>query len=181
METIIMQNTLTPTQELFAQQVVLGKTQAEAYRLAHPKAKSWKDEAAHVEASKLANSPKVLLRIQELQRELWERDTATRERTIAEISRIALSDIRKLFNVDGTLKRVDELPEEVAAALAQIEYNDDGQVRKVKLWDKNAALEKLCKILGLFEKDNRQRSDPLTELLGALSGNVMGVKDAGNI
>jgi phage terminase small subunit len=31
-----------------------------------------------------------------------------------------------------------------------------GQVKKVKLWDKNSALEKAMKHLGLFEKDNSQ-------------------------
>jgi hypothetical protein len=33
---------------------------------------------------------------------------------------------------------------------------------KVKLWDKNAALEKALKHLGLYERDNRQKSENLT-------------------
>jgi hypothetical protein len=34
----------------------------------------------------------------------------------------------------------------------------DGRPTKIKLWDKNAALEKLMKHLGLYETDNRQKA-----------------------
>lgn len=37
------------------------------------------------------------------------------------------------------------------------------------------ALEILAKMNGMFEIDNRQKTDPLRDLLGALSGNVLGV------
>ena len=37
------------------------------------------------------------------------------------------------------------------------------------------ALEILGRINGIFEKDNRQKTDPLRDLLAGLSGNVFGV------
>ncbi|NYT79315.1 hypothetical protein H0A71_20260 [Alcaligenaceae bacterium] len=44
-----------------------------------------------------------------------------------------------------------------------------------KFWDKNSALEKAARHLGLYETDNRQRADALGDLLESLSGNVKGV------
>ena len=36
-----------------------------------------------------------------------------------------------------------------------------GRTTKLKVWDKNAALEKAMKHLGLYEKDNSQRAPNL--------------------
>ena len=41
---------------------------------------------------------------------------------------------------------------------------------KVVMHDKVAAMEKLFKHLGLYEKDNEQKTDPLTALLQSISG-----------
>ncbi len=41
---------------------------------------------------------------------------------------------------------------------------------EVKMQDKGAALEKLFKHLGLYEEDNKQRTDPLASLLARLAG-----------
>ena len=40
-----------------------------------------------------------------------------------------------------------------------------GHTKKVKLWDKNAALDKLLRHLGAFDKDNRQKDNPLADFL----------------
>ncbi|WP_074974169.1 hypothetical protein [Nitrosospira multiformis] len=43
-----------------------------------------------------------------------------------------------------------------SAALAAIEVDASG-VRKIKVWDKNSAHERLCKHFGLFREDNSQK------------------------
>jgi hypothetical protein len=58
---------LTPQQEKFAQAVVSGKSQSDAYRLAYPKSKAWKDESVRVEAAKMLANPNISLRIRSLQ------------------------------------------------------------------------------------------------------------------
>ena len=40
---------------------------------------------------------------------------------------------------------------------------------EVKMHDKGAALEKVFKHLGLYEKDNEQKTDPLTALLQTIT------------
>lgn len=45
---------------------------------------------------------------------------------------------------------------------------------EVQMRDKDAALDRLARILGAYEKDNTQKATPIAELLKSLSGNVIG-------
>jgi hypothetical protein len=71
------------------------------------------------------------------------------------------------------MKDPREWDDATAAAVASIEIVEEfsgtgadrklvGHTKKVKLWDKNAALEKALKHLGLYERDNTQRSENLS-------------------
>lgn len=88
----------------------------------------------------------------------------TVERTLQEVARLAYFDPRKMFNADGSLKKITEMDDDTAAAVASIEVDEIGlegtvigQTRKIKHWDKNAALEKAMKHLGQYRKDNEQK------------------------
>jgi phage terminase small subunit len=61
---------LTAPQEVFAQLVASGRSQAEAYRTAYPAAKKWKPESVYPEASKLMADPKVSTRVAVLRTEV---------------------------------------------------------------------------------------------------------------
>ena len=60
---------LTAKQELFAQNIVQGMTQADAYRSAYD-AENMSDNAIYVEACRLADNPNVALRVKELRDQL---------------------------------------------------------------------------------------------------------------
>jgi len=89
----------------------------------------------------------------------------TVERTLLELSRMAYSDPRKLKTKDGKWIPLEELDDDTAAALASIDEDQVTKVvkvngkektvaefiRKVKLWDKNSALEKAMKYHKLYE------------------------------
>lgn len=83
------------------------------------------------------------------------------ERTIKEVSRLAFVDPRKIINDDGSIKRLHELDDDTAAAVASFEIDKDGVI-KYKFWDKNSALEKAAKVQGLYEKDNNQQAAQVT-------------------
>lgn len=89
-----------------------------------------------------------------------------------EIRRIALADPGDIMNKDGSIKRIDQLDPDLRACIASYEVKLDGSA-KYKFWDKLAALEKACRYLGVYEKDNRQRTNSVAELIA--SGNVKGV------
>lgn len=85
------------------------------------------------------------------------------ERTLREVARLSYSDPRKLFKPDGTMLPVHEWPDDVAATVASVETDEIsagdaviGQSRKIKLWDKNSALDKAMKHFGGYEADNEQ-------------------------
>jgi Terminase small subunit len=97
----------------------------------------------------------------QVQRKAKERlaDLIDPNRTLREAARLAFSDLRKLFNENGTLKPPHEWPDAAAAAVAGLEvvrrnveggdgHTDD--VIKVKLWDKSKNIELLAKHLGLL-------------------------------
>ena len=89
-----------------------------------------------------------------------------------ELSAILRSDPRKVFGEDGQMIPVHLWSDEVAAAVSSVEViemaGDDDQkpatVKKVKFWDKNSAIDKAMKHMGLFEKDNRQKNGALGDL-----------------
>lgn len=78
-------------------------------------------------------------------------------RVLNEIAKLAFFDPRKLLNDDGTPKRIHELDDETAAAVAGIDIvtkgNDDlgyADIVKIKLADKSKNLELLGRHLKLF-------------------------------
>jgi len=155
----------------------------QAYKAAGFTAKN--SAVAGVEGGKLLKDPWVAAEIAR-RRELIQRAAEvttglTLERTLREVARLAYSDPRKFYKADGSLIPVLELDEDTAATVASVEVdeiNADGAVigrtKKLKVWDKNSALEKAMKYHGLYEKDNRQKADPVLALLAAIE-----TRDAG--
>lgn len=132
----------------------------------------------------MLQEPAIIERVQQLIAERSQRTEITADRVLREVARIGLSDVRRLFTKTGTMVPIHELDDDTAAAVANIEVMEEyqgrgddrvlvGHVKKIKLWDKNSAAEKLMKHLGLFEKDNKQAIDPLMELLASLTGKVV--------
>ena len=109
--------------------------------------------------------------IRELSTVVTEKAKLSVERTIEEALKIGYSDIRDVFNRDGSLKNVVDWPDSIAGAVAAIETvrGSEGEVTtKVKFWDKNSALEKLFKHQGLYEQDNAQKN-PVGDSINDLS------------
>jgi len=83
---------LTNKQELFCQSLVSGNNQREAYLLAYPSSKNWKKDVVDVKASELANSGKILVRIEELQKPLEDLLNKNRFEIIQRAIDIGLND-----------------------------------------------------------------------------------------
>lgn len=165
---------LTPQQEIFAQKVVAGETQADAYREAY-KARRMSEKTIHEEASRIASHHKVAARVRALQGAAAERAVLKGADVLREIKRIALSNIASLWDAENSrFKLPHELDADTSAAVASFEI-DQNKVIKYRLWSKLDALEKAMKHLGLYERDNAQQTNPLRELLDSLGGAVVGV------
>lgn len=101
--------------------------------------------------------------IKKLQLEQSERTKVTADMVIQELAKIGFSDIKNYFGSDEDQKDITQLENKLSAAVSSIkvtETNWDGgskTVKEFKLHDKIAALDKLGKHTGIFEKDNSQK------------------------
>jgi len=127
-------------------------------------------QTAAAQASRLLTNVKVQEALSEAQNARQARTRITQDRVVQEIARLGLSDIRGAFN-EARLLQPHEWSDDIAAAVASFEVEtrkdpgEDGEqyiLTKLKLWDKNSALEKLMKHLGLYEKDNEQSKVHIT-------------------
>ena len=150
---------LTPQQERFAREIGAGRSGVEAYRAAYPKSVKWKDQSVHVEASKMLANPKVSQRVSKIQAEASQQAGLEASKILEEVRRLAHSDIAGIMHPDGRVKLPHELDPATRAAVSSFKIDEYGRI-EYKFWDKNAAIDKAMKNLGLFKADNDQNKPP---------------------
>lgn len=86
--------------------------------------------------------------------ELEAKTMVTAERVLMEYARIAFFNPKHLYNEDSRLIPVQDLPDEVAAAISEIHIDTKGdfqEITKFKQVDKKGALDSLARHLGMFD------------------------------
>lgn len=164
---------LTKSREKFVQELIKGKSQREAYRIAYPKSLKWADNVVDVKASELFKNGKVLVRYNQINdrliKEAEDECIVSAKEVLRELKRIGFADIKDFLSFRTGKKVVgyDEDDNEPIIDYGQIiEVKDSDQVdgkviqevsinsRGVftfKLHNKMDALEKLGKTLGMFK------------------------------
>ena len=166
---------LSPRQELFVSEYLVDLNATQAAIRAGYSAKT-----ARKQASRLLSNVDISQRITEKCQKQAANTGLSVERVLKEAMRLAFFDIRKLTDSEGNPIPVHQLDADTAAAIQGLELatergpdNESGPtiVRKYKIADKNSAIERLFKHLGLFEKDNKQSNpgDAMTAFLADLS------------
>ncbi len=153
---------LTENQESFCLEYAKCGNATAAYRLAYPKSKA-KPETINVAASKLLGEHKIRIRIEGIRKSAEAVTDMTIERWAQEVTRLAISDPRKIMHEDGRMKMPHELDSETAAAIASFKFDIDGSI-EYKFWSKPQALDMMARHKGAFEKDNQQKSGALEGL-----------------
>ena len=81
----------------------------------------------------------------------------TAEMVIEELRKLGFVDVKKLYDENGDLLPIHELPDEIAACVSSVEVvkrqargGEVEYVHKVRLWDKKGALELLGKHFAQF-------------------------------
>jgi len=118
--------------------------------------------------------------IQRSLKDLTDKTDITKERILIEMRRLALFDVRTLYDEDGNPLPVHKLSDDAAAAINGLDVvsvgNAEvgvGQVMKYKIPDKNKALESLAKILGYLDRTTeleRLQAEKLKRELAAQHG-----------
>lgn len=159
---------LTQKQEAFCLAYLTEPDAAKAYRKAYA-SQRMKDSTIWEAASRMLASSKVSARIAELRKAAADQAVISEAEILRELRRLALSDPAAMFDpATGDLWPIDKMPAHVRACIASIEIDDRSEsthegprpyrVKKVKVWDKNAAIDKAMKHLGSFERDNKQKA-----------------------
>ena len=158
---------LTLNQKLFCDEYVIDRNGTRAYKAAYKNVK--KDHTAAELASRMLRNDKVKALIDKKLKKTSTKLEITAERVVLEMARLAFFDPRKLFDESWNLLPLSEIDDDTAAciggvdiaALKSVKNEDDYQetIKKLKIWDKNASLDKLSKHFGIFEKDNQQKNE----------------------
>jgi len=156
---------LTGLQERFVQEylVDLNATQA-AIRAGYSR------KAAQQHGSRVKRRPHVRERIEAAMAERAERTGIRQDRVIAELARLAFSDIRDVADWDGEGVRVKDsqgMGPKQSACIAEIAETPtkEGRKLRVKLHGKTRALEMLARHLGLFAKEPPQGGDTVFQVV----------------
>lgn len=86
---------------------------------------------------------------------------------IRELARLGFSNVQGLFTDGSQLRDIGELTEDMARAVASVEVvrrrteekGVEEYLHKIKLWDKNSALEKIAKCLGMYAETVRHEGE----------------------
>jgi phage terminase small subunit len=144
-------------QRRFAQEYIVDLNATQAAIRAGYSAKT-----AYSAGQRALKDVEIAAEIARLQGERGERTQLTADRVLLELGRLGMSDVRRLFTPSGALIPIEDLDDDTAAAVASVEVvtqsagvDADGNkvvehVHKVKLWDKNSALDKIAKHFGMF-------------------------------
>lgn len=140
-----------------------------SYMAVHPRCQL---KTARCRAVDYLNHPITQAILREKTEEVSAKADIQQEKVLTEIARLGLYDVRKLFDADGRPLPINQLEDDIAAAIVGVDVvtigTPDaglGEIRKYRLANKNDALEKLMKYLGAYEKDNRQKNESLAEAL----------------
>jgi phage terminase small subunit len=152
--------TLTPKQQRFVEEYLVDLNATAAAKRA-----GYSQRTAEWQGPQLLGKTHVAQAIAAQREQLSQRTAVTQDRIAQELARLSFFDIRKLVRNDGTPLGLHELDEDTARAIVGIDVvsvgNADvgvGQVLKFKLADKGANVERLAKLLGYFERDNKQKN-----------------------
>lgn len=138
-------------------------------------------KSAASQGSRLLKNAKTRQLLDSRRADLLQKARLTTEAVLENLAQALFFDPRKLLKEDGTPRQLHELDADTAQALAGFELTEEftgsgkdakvtGRKVKVKWLDKNSARDQAARMLGMFEKDNRQRTDPLSDLVREIMG-----------
>jgi hypothetical protein len=154
---------LTPKQEAFCVELVISSDDnaSAAYRKVYSAKMS--AGSVHVKACELLRMQKIRARIAALRANAVRKQELSIDRVLEEVRHSAFLDPLSIYDVNGNVLPLKDIPEATRRAIASLVIQKDGTI-KIKFCDKMQALERLMRFLGMFEKDNSQRFGFLDDL-----------------
>jgi phage terminase small subunit len=165
---------LTPKQKEFADlyradPIVKGNAKR-CYQRVNPTAT---EKTCEVEGAEWLRKPEISAYLYTKAQERGKEADITQTNILREIARLAFFDPRKLYDENGSPLPITDLDDDTAACIAGIKVKTIGDgddqrsiasVIEYKVSNKDPALEKLMRYMGLYERDNKQKGGLLSEL-----------------
>lgn len=151
---------LTPMQERFCYEYIVDRNQLQAAIRS-----GFSPKTSYAQASKMFKNPYVQYRINRLIEEQNSKIEVNAANVLKEIKKLAFFDIQDVFNEDGSMKAIKDMPEVIRKAIAFVEVEEKfsgkgskkkktGNVVKVKFWPKDKFIELLSKYTKLVGEEN---------------------------
>lgn len=145
---------------------------------------------AESQASRLLRNAKVQKIVVKLEGAAAERVNVDIDELLRTSLALAHVDPADIFNPDGSMKMIHEIPRQARLAIVGFEVTEEfegtGKKRRLvsrkirtRLLDRNAALDRLFKYEGMFREDNAQKADVIRHFIDAVSGKSRGLPNAG--
>jgi phage terminase small subunit len=156
-ENILSESDLTESNKVFCREYILDWNGSRAYKVAYPEIS---EDAARAGASRLLTKDNIQTYIEEIQKDLEKIAGISRLKVLNEHMKLAFNSIAHLHNTWIERKSFDQLTEDQKSCIAEISTqirsitgSEDSvpvQVEfvKIKLYDKQKALDSISKMLG---------------------------------
>jgi phage terminase small subunit len=147
---------LSPKQTRFCEEYLIDLNASQAYIRAGYRCTA---KTANVESCKLLAKPNIQARVKQLQEEQQQRTEITADRVISELAAIAFTNLSDVCQWDAKqikLKDSETLTPAQSAAIQSISITPGkyGNSVSVKMQNKDSAIEKLGRYMGLFSDLN---------------------------
>ncbi len=130
------------------------------------KSAGYSKKTAHAQACRLLKDADVKVAIEAAEKKAAEKCEVKKDEIIRGLLNQATFDVRDLFDEDGEMIPVQDLPDHVATSLAGIEVSEKGRVVKVKIPDRQGSLKLLGMTRAMFiKREIKEDGKSLEEIL----------------
>lgn len=150
---------LTDKQEAFCQEYVKDYNATQAAIRA-----GYSENTAQQIGSENLSKLVIRERIDEIRAEIYQRNKVTIDEIVNGLGELFRVDTTEIFDEEGNIKPIDKMSEKARKAIKSIQVQtytyDNGSEsvkKKIELYSKLDAAEKLMKHLGGYDKDNQQK------------------------
>jgi phage terminase small subunit len=169
---------LTPKQDLFIGEYLISFNAADAYRKA-----GYSHNRANEEACRMLARPNVQREVQRRYTAIKEGQGVTQARVVAEMAKVAFASMRNFVRIDEEGQpQIDltDTPDDDLDALSEvstetvIERDGVNEIRKtkIKLHDKLAALEKLARYTGVYDKETEKAAGAFADAISDIQSRM---------
>ncbi|WP_341215752.1 terminase small subunit [uncultured Wocania sp.] len=147
--------------------LINGRVGTEAYIKYNPKASK---RTAEVNFFRIKERPEIQEYIKKVEAEIVERNKVSIDECVSNLAKMMRFKLSDLYEENGTLKSIHNIPEETQIAIAELSVFEEfqgigkdrdliGFTKKLKTIDRKGVIVELMKHLGGYKEDNQQKTD----------------------